>query len=377
MSDNTFNVLVVDDETSLLQFYTLYLENAGYRVTTAQHGAEALAAIDDADSTFDLIFSDVNMPEMDGYTLCQTLREAENYRNVPFVFVSALTTLEEKLHGYDAGGTDYVPKPVEPQELLQKASHLIQNYHAQCSLNAQLSESVNAAMQAMTYSSQLGQIVEFFKRSLTLHDLQSVTELLFDYLNANSLVGSIQFYTPSGVVSYGNKGDVSPLECNVMEMARSKGRFYDFSSRTIVNHDELSLLIKNMPIDEIERYGVLKDTLATLCEAVVARVKIFYAVDREKQRETILTTVQGAIDQMGQSLASIQKTNTDAIENMIHDIDDAMMSLGLTEEQETHIRGIADRCLKEVDESFSMADKLREQFQQVQMKLADLLGRMD
>ena len=376
MSDNKFNVLVVDDEMSLLQFYAVFLENAGYRVTMAQDGNQALNIVNDVEDRFDLIFSDVKMPEMDGYEFCRQLRQIERYSDVPFVFVSGLTTLEEKLCGYEVGGTDYVAKPVEPQELIQKANHLIENYNAQRSLSAQLSESVNAAMQAMTYSSQLGQVVDFFKRSLVLNDLQSITELLFEFLDANGLAGAIQFYTPSGVVSYGNRGAVSPLESNVMELARNKGRFFDFTHRTIVNHDELSLMIKNMPSDNPERYGVLKDTLATLCEAIAARVKIFYAVDKEKQREAILATVEGAIDQMGRSLTSIQKDNIAAIEVMMDDIDDAMMSLGLTEEQETHIRGIAADCLQRVDKSFSKANQLREQFENVQMKLADLLGRM-
>lgn len=367
-------ILVVDDEPLFLRIYTLHIERAGFHVLTAENGEQAWEMIQSDPSQIDIIISDVQMPGMDGYQLCEKIRANDETQEIPFIFVSGLINLDEKLKGYAVGGDDYITKPVVPEELLEKVRHQLDKKIKNSGLSKQLAESFNAAMQAMTYSSQLGQVIEFFKKSLSAVSLQQIASYLFEFMEPLGLHCTIQFHTPQGLMNFGGQGEVSPLESSVIEMARQKPRFFDFGARTIINYSDFSLLIKNMPIDDEERYGTIKDTLGNLCEAIEARVTVLLSQDRNKQREQILKTVQEAMDSIASSLDSIQKANVSAIEEMINDIDSAMMVLGLTEEQEQDIRGIAANTLTKVDEAFNQGAMLRNQFAEVQHRLTRIFA---
>ena len=110
-----------------------------------------------------VVLSDVAMPEMDAYELCKQVNLDELIKEIPFIFVSVLTGLDEILKGYFVGGDDYVSKPISTDELLEKVKGAIKRHELNKAKNNTIKESFNAAMQAMTYSSGLGQILEFYK----------------------------------------------------------------------------------------------------------------------------------------------------------------------------------------------------------------------
>lgn len=367
-------ILLVDDDPELLQLHNLYLTQAGYKTLCATDGVEAMAHLERHLDTLSLIISDIVMPNMDGYELCRKVRTDYPGYNFPFIFVSGLTTLEEKLQGYAAGGDDYITKPIEPEILHEKTKLLIDIQKNNSEIKLRLSESFSTAMQAMTYSSQLGKILEFFKRSIQAHTIQELTSYLFDFTESLGLRTSIQYHLRNETISFGDRGEISPLERNVIEMARTQSRFFDFGARTIINYDDFSLLIKNMPLDDKELYGTLKDTLGNLCEAVEARVKVLLSEDRSKQREIVLQTIEQAMEQLSESLVSIQAQNVHIIENMINDIDNAMLSLGLTEVQEENIRQIATDTMNNIEQAFIRSDVLKEEFKKIQTTLTSLLS---
>lgn len=366
-------ILLVDDDPELLQLHNHYLTQAGFNTLCATDGVEALKLLDKHLESISLIISDILMPNMDGYELCRKIRTNNSKNNLPVVFVSGLTTLEEKLQGYAAGGDDYITKPIEPEILLEKIKLLIEIQKNNSEIKSRLSESFNAAMQAMTYSSQLGQILEFFKKSIRANTPLELATHLFYFTESLGLRASIQYHLRNEVISFGDRGEISPLENNVIEMARTQNRFFDFGARTIINYDDFSLLIKNMPLDNSEMYGTLKDTLGNLCEAIDARVKVLLSEDRSKQREIVLQTIEQAMEQLSGSLISIQAQNVQIIETMISDIDNAMLTLGLTEVQEDNIRKIATNTMENIEQAFSRSDALKEEFNKVQSTLTSLL----
>ena len=104
-------VLVVDDDEMILALVTHGLTRAGYAVTTAESGTQALERL--AEAIPDVIVSDVNMPDMDGFTLVQRLREDDVLRSVPLVFLTSRANAEDVVSGLDLGADDYLTKPFE------------------------------------------------------------------------------------------------------------------------------------------------------------------------------------------------------------------------------------------------------------------------
>jgi two-component system, OmpR family, KDP operon response regulator KdpE len=111
----TGRVLVVDDHPSFRLLLSEGLRRAGYKVTTAATGAEALAHC--VESLPDAVLLDVLMPGMDGYEVCRRIRDVAN---TPVIMVSALRNEDEIIRGLDAGADDYVTKPFSVSELVAR-----------------------------------------------------------------------------------------------------------------------------------------------------------------------------------------------------------------------------------------------------------------
>lgn len=377
MSQNNATILIVEDEPAQAAIHQLLLENQGYKTLCAENGNEALELVAASAEKVDAIVSDVLMPELDGYELCKKLKSSsdDNINSIPFIFVSSLTDLNEKLKGYAAGGDDYVPKPIEPQVFIQKLKNVIQIHKKSQELKSQLGESFNTAIQAMTYSSELGQILEFFKESVNAESYEELVQSLFSVTQNYGLNCAVQIYLADSILNFSNQGTLTPLEANIMEMARHKGRFYDFGTRTLINYRDFSLLIKNMPVDDPQRYGRLKDSLGTLCNGVEVKINDLIRNNRTLQIQEILETLQQAMGGIDTAFQIIQKRNVAAIENMMGEIEEAMFHLGLLEYQEENILDITRKCLDLTKEGFYQGIELNKQFDYIQQKLKQILSK--
>ena len=110
-----FRILIVEDEPDIGELLQNYLEHAGYVTRLAQEGQGALTLF--YQETFDLVLLDLMLPKMDGYALCQAIREQSD---VPVIMVTALDSEEHQLQGFRFNIDDYVTKPFSIPVLLQK-----------------------------------------------------------------------------------------------------------------------------------------------------------------------------------------------------------------------------------------------------------------
>lgn len=118
LSGNKANILLVDDQPQNLKLLSDLLEEQGYEVQQAINGAIALQAI--RVSPPDLIFLDIHMPQMDGYTLCQYIKAEDETASIPVIFISAIDEPWDKVKAFSAGGCDYITKPFKVVEVLAR-----------------------------------------------------------------------------------------------------------------------------------------------------------------------------------------------------------------------------------------------------------------
>lgn len=109
-------VLVVDDDPAILQLVALNLELEGYDVLRATTGPEALEIA--RDRAPQMVVLDVMMPGMDGYAVCEALRDDQTTGEVPVVMLSARTSASDQQRALNAGAVDFVTKPFDPLDLI-------------------------------------------------------------------------------------------------------------------------------------------------------------------------------------------------------------------------------------------------------------------
>jgi len=118
-----WSVLVVDDEPLTQDLLRLMLEPAGFRVTGAEHGLEALQKVQE--SKPDIMILDVMMPYMDGITVCRKIRSNPETADLPIVMLSGKTHLNAVEEGIEAGANRYLAKPMSRNDLIQNLREVL------------------------------------------------------------------------------------------------------------------------------------------------------------------------------------------------------------------------------------------------------------
>lgn len=109
-------ILAVDDSASMRQMVSFTLKKAGYQVDEAKDGVEALGIA--KSNSYDLVISDVNMPNMDGISLIRELRALPQFKFTPMLMLTTESGMDKKVAGKEAGATGWIVKPFNPDQLL-------------------------------------------------------------------------------------------------------------------------------------------------------------------------------------------------------------------------------------------------------------------
>jgi two-component system, sensor histidine kinase and response regulator len=159
--DSNDNILIVDDTPDNLRLLSSTLTERGYKVRSVINGAMALMGAQAAPP--DLIMLDIKMPDMDGYEVCQCLKENQQTREIPVIFISALDEVFDKVKAFNSGGVDYIQKPFQIEEVLARIENQLTIRRLQVQLqtqNHQLQHTQIELMQALAQERSLKQRIE-------------------------------------------------------------------------------------------------------------------------------------------------------------------------------------------------------------------------
>jgi phosphoserine phosphatase RsbU/P len=123
MENENISILIIDDDLTIRKIIGHHLRANSYKTFEAPGARAAFKILEDV--KVDLVLCDVTMEEMDGFSFCHKVRENENYRAVPFIFVTAKTSQEDKNRALEAGGDDIITKPFDAKDLLIKVKALL------------------------------------------------------------------------------------------------------------------------------------------------------------------------------------------------------------------------------------------------------------
>ncbi|MCO5262055.1 MAG: response regulator transcription factor [Lentimicrobium sp.] len=128
MENSQFKILLVDDETDVLEFLSYNLKKEGYHVLKAKNGREGLVLARDENPH--LVILDVMMPEMDGIETCREIRLLPGFSDTIVVFLTARGEDYSQIAGFEAGADDYITKPIKPKVLTSRIKALLRRYRS-------------------------------------------------------------------------------------------------------------------------------------------------------------------------------------------------------------------------------------------------------
>lgn len=160
------NILLVDDTPDNLRLLSTMLTEQGYEVRSVINGAMALMGVQAEPP--DLILLDINMPQMNGYEVCQQLKAGDRTREIPVIFISALEDVLDKVKAFAVGGVDYITKPFHVEEVLAR----LENQLTICRLQKQLKSQNAQLQQQMLELQELNSLKEEFLHAVS-HDLRT------------------------------------------------------------------------------------------------------------------------------------------------------------------------------------------------------------
>jgi len=124
-SNNNFHILIVDDEKLNIELAAVYLKEEGYKLSFSLSAKSAFELI--SQKKIDLILLDINMPVMDGFSMCKMLKNDPQTKDIPVIFLTAQTSIEYISEAFSVGGIDYITKPFNGEELKMRVKTHLQN----------------------------------------------------------------------------------------------------------------------------------------------------------------------------------------------------------------------------------------------------------
>lgn len=150
------HILVVDDTPANLRLLVHILREKGYQVRAVPNGELALSAAQGLPP--DLILLDIMMPKMDGYEVCQRLKENELTKDIPIIFISAVYEMLDKTKAFAVGGVDFISKPFQIEEVLARIENQLKICYLQNSLKSKNEELAKIKEQLKETQNQLVQL---------------------------------------------------------------------------------------------------------------------------------------------------------------------------------------------------------------------------
>ncbi len=347
---------------------------------TAKTGIEAAQ-----NESPDIILLDIEMPDMDGYEACRRLKSNAITQDIPIMFLSGQCDLESRLSGYEHGAADFLIKPFEGSELKAKLNSLGKFRRSQRKLAQEAQLATKTAYTAMRSSNLFGQSVNCIERCIKASNFEELTANLFETLSDMGLSALVMINNQNQQDFYSSDNQpTTPLEKEVMRKIYSDNqRFLDFGCRTQINYGHVSLLVKNMPINDQETYGLIKDLLPNMLavsnEKIINLTGEKAIANQTRSLSSSFDAVQGTLTTLAEELEENQKHVTEIFQNLMEQLEVRMPAMGLDDDQEAYLIQTFDKALvasqtlidknKETRTAFEMVSRLLQHLGEKQKEL--------
>jgi CheY-like chemotaxis protein len=321
-----------------------------------------------------IILMDDDEDGTDSLSLVRQFHEHPNTAEIPLVLLALKAqSLETRMAFFDAGCDDHI-QGESPFELQMRLMRVIFNKIANDQLKQQLVQANEMAFIAMSDTSDLGVNVQFLLDINHCDNLDEAGMRLFQALKSYNINCSLQIRSRYGVKNMEANGMAKELESTLMTECKDKGRYVDFGRRSIMNYDRVSLLVRNMPVDDKNKYGAIKDNVFSLLQGLDARLNALDNVESLKLESQLVgrltSRMRELMEEVDEGYHVTMTRIAGAVEDIADGIEREIQFLGMDEAQERAIQKIMEDGIRETNQVFNDGLKLDK-------GLAEFLGEVE
>jgi DNA-binding NarL/FixJ family response regulator len=349
-------------------------QHAFWHEGLASHG---ISFCDTHEDECQLILVDERCP--DHLQRLANLPTGEDQRRPPVFFLVNNGAEPDCMRAFSAGADDYVHLPISPEALAARLKRAMLQLHDSVNIRQQLMASSTIAFQSMSMNAELGRILHFMQASFTCQEYATLAELALQMLNELGLNASLGIFHDRGLEYFCDDGIKRPIEQEVIENSRHLGRISDFGARTILNYPHFGLLIRNMPVEDPLRYGILKDHICYLGNGLEARCQAMIiersANERAVRIQATAAVLQRMIAEMEQAKLEVTRTSTAELQGMLDNLQCAFSNLSLTGPEEDVLANLLTESGDRIHALFKSAAEQDKLFQALLCRVTKTLER--
>lgn len=325
---------------------------------------EMLCALDGADDPFSVICVCGEAGKL--FELGEELSKADSIQEIPVLIVVSQDHELDFLKAMESGYDDVIDLSMAFDEICLRLNKAIFHRVAQSQLKNTADQAREMAFSAMSDSSDLGNNIQFLLNCNYCDNLDELGQMLFQSLQNYQVHCSVQMRSIYGDKNMEETGLTKDLESRLLGELKDKGRYVDFGERCVINYGSVSLLIKNMPIDDDKKYGAIKDNLITLVQGTDSRVKALEAqksLEIERDFMSKLTNrLQEVMENLDESFQMVMKQSTELMDDLNIRFEETIMFLDLTEEQENTLEVILKKGIEGINNLYTDGARIDENF---------------
>lgn len=368
--NEAFKVFVVDDDPFVL--------DAVCNILKPEYPVETFVSTESCQSRLSeinpgMFLLDIRLPGKDGYTFCRQIKDDQRLRDIPVTFISSHDNIDARLRGYDAGGEDFIVKPFQPEEVRRKVKVAKQIVQSKSQLKEQVADAELLSSMVMANMDEYAILLQYLRQLISWKSEHEIAAGMLDLLHRYKLEGVAQTRINGRSLTLSPAGANLPLETSVLEHIKSLGRIFDFRNRSVHNFDRVTLMISNMPLQDTEFCGRLRDHLSIACESTEARLR---ALETEEAERHSQAGIGKALDNLGIMATTIRQkhlrdrtASDELLLKLEQDLAKCFVNLGMTDEQELFLDSLVRSFVQDLIELFDRGEETQQALQELSEQL--------
>lgn len=323
-----------------------------------------------ADKRYRIVVMDLINDSPIDLSSCETLLQRECMHAVPLVALTSDYAVKDKVKALEIGCDDLIDSKTTPDEVFARITKSIFHQIANSQLNQRLLVATETARNAMVDNSDLGANIQFLLQVQNCDNLDQLGQQFFATIQRYGLSCSLQMRSEMGKKDMEAHGMAKHLESQLLFQLKDSGRYVDFGPRTIVNYDRVSLLIKNMPVSDPEKYGSIKDNTFCLVQGINARILAledrFKLLMEKEALHKLANDVRAVMGSLKIAYQDVMQNIVGEVENVAERLEHRLPHLALTEVDEQFIYELSSNLVVDTNRIFNEGLKVDELFDRLE-----------